>query len=330
VAIAATRFHHVANGTATTQLIEAAGIPGSWSIWADPLHEGPVPAGLTDSQLLDVRARYLGGPDGGAVDPVNDLREWRMAIERYSAYDELILWYEHDLFDQLNLIQVLSWICARVPAEKEISLICIGSFPDRPAFKGLGELEPDELASLLPEREHVGAAQFRLADRAWQAFRQPTPEALDALRRTDTTALPLLAAALTRLLEDYPWTGDGLSRTERQLLRLAAAGVDNLASAFPRLHASENAYYVTDVSLSALAEDLAAGSQPLLTLGPAAAGDQPLRRSIALTDAGGAVLAGAQDRLALAAIDRWIGGVHLRADAPVWRWDDVEARVRQG
>src|SRR6266481_4155388 len=29
------RFHHVANGTCTTRLIEAAGIPGTLSIWAD-------------------------------------------------------------------------------------------------------------------------------------------------------------------------------------------------------------------------------------------------------------------------------------------------------
>lgn len=322
----ATRFHHVANGTATTQLIEAAGIPGSWSIWADPMYEGPVPGGLTDSQLVEVRTRHLTAGDTD-VDPVNDLREWRLAIERYHSYDELILWYEHDLFDQLNLIQLLSWIRDRVPAAKEISLICVGSFPDRPAFKGLGELEPEELASLLPERQHVGAEQYLIAGRAWQAFRRPSPEPLDTLRRTDTSALPYLAAALTRLLQEFPWTNDGLSRTERQLLQLAEAGVGTLAAAFPRLHAEENAYYVTDLTLAALAEDLAGGSLPLLSLTPAA-GSHPLQRAMTLTDTGRAVLAGDRDRLALGTIDRWIGGVHLRDGAPVWRWDAANQRVR--
>src|SRR6266446_9638303 len=56
------RFHHVANGTCTTRLIQAAGIPGALSIWADPLHDGPVPGGLTDEELLDVRSRYHTGP----------------------------------------------------------------------------------------------------------------------------------------------------------------------------------------------------------------------------------------------------------------------------
>src|SRR5207249_2555384 len=109
------RFLHVANGTCTTRLIQAAGIPGALSIWADPLYEGPVPGGLTDGELIEVRRRFLEGPAeptrvawGGtdpARDPMNDLRQWRAVIARHDSYDELILWFEHDLFDQLNLIQ---------------------------------------------------------------------------------------------------------------------------------------------------------------------------------------------------------------------------------
>src|SRR5215831_17385183 len=165
-------FLHVANGTSTTKTIEAAGVPGACSIWADPLYEGPVPA-LSDADLLDVRTRYLAGPGevgstapaGGnpTVDPVNDMRGWRGAIARHQSYDELVLWFEHDLFDQLNLIQLLPWIRERLPANKPVSLICIGSYPGRQNFKGLGELTPSELAPLLETRQPVGDLQYELA-----------------------------------------------------------------------------------------------------------------------------------------------------------------------
>ena len=211
------RLLHVANDTSTTMTIEAAGIPGACSIWADPLHDGPVPGGLNDAELLDVRARYLGPANA----PEHDIRLWRRALERHESYDELILWFEHDLFDQLNLIQLLAWIRDHLPATKPVSLICIGQFPGRPDFKGLGELTPDELAPLLDTRRPVDERQYELARRAWQAFREPTPEALDELRRGDTSALPYLAASITRFLQEYPWTTDGLSRTERRLLELA-------------------------------------------------------------------------------------------------------------
>jgi hypothetical protein len=199
------RFLHVANGTSTTRTIEAAGIPGVTSIWADPLHDGPVPGGLDDDALAAVRAAYH-APSAAAADPVNDFGRWRQVITHHDAYDELILWFEHDLFDQVNLIQLLPFIRAHVPASKTVSLICIGSFPGRPNFHGLGELQPSELASLLPTRQPVTAAQYELAEQAWRAFREPSPEALDALLswskdpQQRSAALPFLARALRRFL----------------------------------------------------------------------------------------------------------------------------------
>ena len=316
------RFLHVANGTATTHLIAEAGIPGGLSIWADPLYEGPVPADVDDDGLLAVRARHLSGGSDDPVDELNDLRMWRAAIANHATYDELILWYEHDLFDQLNLIQLLPWIRARVPAEKVVTLLCIGSFPGRPAFKGLGELTAGELASLLPTRQAVTAAQYSSAQVAWEAFRQPTPESLDRLRHNAVSALPHLTTALTRFLQEYPWTTDGLSRSERRLLELASADGISLAEAFPRMQDGEDAYYMTDLSLSALADTLSRTSPPLLTLTPAE-GEvaHALSGRVALTSAGAAVLAGAQDNVQLRGVDRWLGGVHLLGQGPVWRWD---------
>jgi hypothetical protein len=334
------RLHHVANGTCTTRLIDQAGIPGTVSIWADPLYEGPVPGNVTDAELVQIRSRYLAGASDGptfvawtgtdaSLDPVNDLREWRAAIDRHDGYDELVLWFEHDLFDQLNLVQLLVWIHERLPESKLVSLVCIGSFPGHPSFKGLGELTPEELASLMDARQPVGESQFALASLAWDAFRQPTPEVLAGLRRADTRALPFLGAAIERFLEEYPWTSDGLSRSERRLLDLAAGGSISLSTAFPQMHVGEEIYYLTDASLAAMAEELFRSLPPLLTLAvdPADRGNGTLRGTIALTDVGRAVLAGRQDRVETCGIDRWLGGVHLQQGGPIWRWDQSGKQI---
>ena len=68
-------------------------------------------------------------------------------------------------------MQLLTCIRERVPAGKPVSLVCIGSFPGHPRFKGLGELSPGELATLLEARQQIGEAQHSLAARAWEAFR---------------------------------------------------------------------------------------------------------------------------------------------------------------
>ena len=294
------------------------------SIWADVLYEGPVPGRLSDAELIEVRSRF----HGPSTDPVNDFRQWRAAIEHDESYDELVLWFEHDLFDQLNLIQLLTWIGERVPAGKPVSLVCIGSFPGRPAFKGLGELAAGELAPLLGMRQRVGEQQYSLATRVWAAFREPTPEALDRIRHEDTSALPYLAAAVTRFLEEYPWTGDGLSRTERRLLQLAESNAISLAQAFPRMCEGETSYYITDTSLAEIAKGLSQTSPPLLTLDAVSAeGNRDLRGTVMLTDTGRTVLGREQDRVAMCGIDRWLGGVHLQGHGPVWRWDPARQSV---
>jgi hypothetical protein len=325
--MAVPRYLHVANGSSVTMTLEAAGVPGLRSIWADPLYEGPVPAGLSDDELREVRGRYLGGDV--EADPTIDMRRWRQVIADRESYDELVLWFEHDLFDQLNLIQLLSWIRERLPAGKPVSLICIGSFPGRAGFKGLGELPPQELAPLLETRRAVTTGEYDLAARAWRAFREPSPEPLDDLRNSDTSALPFLAGAISRFLQEYPWTADGLSRTERRLLRLAEPGPMVMHAVFPRMHDDENAYYVTDLSLMALVETLSRTPAPLVTFTGEGNGRNFWRGTVSLSDTGRDVLAGRRDRVTLG-LDKWLGGVHLQNATAIWRWDDQRRRIVPG
>jgi hypothetical protein len=323
------RLLHVANGSCTTSIIEAAGIAGVRSVWADPLHDGPVPAGLSDAELVDVRARFLADPPHhAAADVAAELGRWRAVMADTSSYDELVLWFEHDLFDQLNLIQLLDWIHQSPAAAKPASLICIGAFPGRPAFKGLGELEPEELAPLLETRQPIGPEQYDVASRAWRAFRDSDPRALEAVLASDTEALPFLGPALRRHLEEFPSTRDGLSRSERRLLELADHAPLDLWSGFRRMHEGETAFYLADLSFWYMAQALSKTSPALVALDVATPepGQMP-RGAVSLTDSGRAVLSGAADRVRLCGVDRWLGGVHLQGHGPLWRRDDAQGRV---
>jgi hypothetical protein len=366
IATSTTRFLHVANGTSTTRTLQAAGVPGSASIWADVLSEGPVPGDVSDDRLLELRARYLADDGDRAYHAtLAELRRWRAAIDEVGSYDELILWYEHDLFDQLNLIQLLTHLAQTRPtaarpalasAAPVVSLVCVDSFPGRPRFMGLGELQPGELASLLDTRQPIGDAQYALATRAWQAFRASDPRQIEALIGTlarqdgasgsaaegaaegaagggadgaaDDAALPFLAAALRRHLEEFPATVDGLSRTERRLLELAHDGPIDIWTAFPRLHDGETAYYVTDRTFAQILRTLSGPATPLLAVDIVSqpAGQLP-RGTFTLTDAGRAVFAGTVDRVGRYGLDRWLGGVHLEGAGPMWRWDRADRRL---
>ena len=153
-----------------------------------------------------------------------------------------------------------------------------------------------------------------------------SPLPVDALQRAGTPALPFLAPALRRLLEEYPAQGDGLSRTERRLLQLTALEPVELGSVFPYMHEDERAYYISDTSLAALAHALASTSPRLLSFVREGSPDRPLAAVVTPTDAGRAVLDHRMDRVACG-LDRWLGGVHLRTGGDIWRWDAAGARM---
>ena len=136
------------------------------------------------------------------------------------------------------------------------------------------------------------------------------------------SALPFLAAALGRHLEDYPWTRDGLSRTERRLMTLAAKGPIEIWTSFPHMHDDETAFYIADQSFWEVVKALESTTTPLIAVDVTSeAPDRLPQGTIALTDTGRAVLAARVDRVERCGIDRWLGGVHLKGSDPIWRWD---------
>src|SRR5262249_45426226 len=156
----------------------------------------------------------------------------------------------------------------------------------------------------------------------------PTPQALQDLLSNDTTALPFLGSALARHLEEYPWTTDGLSRTERRVLELASAAPADTHATFPRMHDLESAFYVDDGSYWHVLEGLSSSSPALvkLTTHEQVDGTVP-PGTISLTDFGRAVLSRAEDRVRRVGVDRWLGGVHLSGSGPMWRWDPAQREM---
>jgi hypothetical protein len=280
-----------------------------------------VPGGISDDELLMVRARFLAAHPDRTTEVAADLRQWRDTIDR-EDYGEVVLWFEHDLFDQLNLIHLLAHIGSR-PRSKPVSLIGIDSYPGHPQFKGLGELSPPDLETLFPTRRAVTVEQIALATRAWAAYRSPDPRELEVLLQTDTSALPFLGRALLRHLEEFPSERDGLSRSERRMLEQASGGPAPIDAAFPRMHQGESAYYIADSWFLDRAKDLSEASPPLMQLTITAHTTAALPGgTIALTPAGRDVLSGDADRVKLCGIDRWLGGVHLRGHGRAWRWSE--------
>jgi hypothetical protein len=176
------------------------------------LHEGPVRAGLPLEELSRERAGFIAHAGWGSLsDVAASFASRDAAFRRAGEHDEIVLWFEHDLYDQLQLIQVLDGLSdLRGPP---ISIVCEAEY--------LGSMTPERAAELFALRSPVLRRHFQEAQAAWRAFRSPDPREMEKLR---PQALPFLEAALRRQLQELPWSTDGLSLLERRVLRALERG----------------------------------------------------------------------------------------------------------
>ena len=337
-AAASPRFLHVLNGDSVRMSLEHSDVPGAFAVYAEILHEGRVPPDSGTRAWREVRSRYLASRDYlPYADAMHNLEVWDGKLEAYGDYDEVVLWFEHDLFDQLLLVRHLEWFSRQPPGRTALSLICIGEFPGFEPFHGLGQLNPEQLTSLLGTREPVSPEQIALGARTWRAFTASDPVELNALVRTgDTRVLPFLAGAFRRFLEEYPTLSTGLPRTERQILSLLAAESLTPARLFVAMQRLEERVFMGDTTFWKRVLDLASGATPLVLPDVEPLEEDPSGQlalpngMVSITDAGRAVLAGSADWVRLDGFDRWLGGVHLSAPPGGdvdWRYDRESAEL---
>jgi hypothetical protein len=300
----------VTNGASAVHVLERAGIPGEKLSWDDVLHDGPVPAGLDLATLSTVRARFIADCGWGAFDDARERFRRRDArLQQAHDDDEVVLWFEHDLYDQLQVLQLLDWFGPPLRRPTRLSLICHARF--------ISLSTDDELCRDFDGRVSVTDAQLALGTDAWAAVRAPTPESVIDIVNGETDALPFVRGALVRFLEELPGR-DGLARAERQLLAVVADGWTLLPDAFRRAQEFEDPRYLGDASFARYAQHLAQGAAPLLRRD----GDR-----LALTEVGRAVLEDREDRIRCNGLHRWWGGVRLAGES-LWRWDADRQALR--
>ena len=233
---------HVTNGDVVADAIAASSLDGTTLVWADVLHTGPLEHDLERSRTA--RARFLASCGWGEADVI--AREFEARDDELArSVDDgrpVVLWFEHDLFDQLLLLQVLTALTGADPGQVELVQ----------AHTYLGSLGSSALEELWPGRAAVPRAAFDEAAAVWRAV---CDEDLDSAAALESGALPHLGNALRRLREERTQP----SRTRRQLLGALGPGPRSASEAYLASQSREAAVFLGDAwaygELAALADD---------------------------------------------------------------------------
>lgn len=325
---------HIHNGDCSANKAKQTKLPGEHFAWREALIEGPTPAGLSEAEWRSTRARHLSEAYGVDFQQCEaELLAQQQKLATCAKHDEVVLWFEHDLFCQTNLLFLLDWFGCHSLGDTKLSLICIGAFAGIEKFRGLGELNPSQLASLFPERQEITMTQLSLATSAWRAYCSRDPTDIEKLLDADTSAMPFLKAAFKAHLRRFPSTKNGLGRIENGGLQLVDSGRKSFAEMFPRFQETEPVYGLGDAQFWLALRRLSDAGQPLLTVKRSQNGqehfpsDDHSTTNFDITELGKAVLRGEGDNVLLNGIDRWLGGVYLSGEQNLWRWDDEQQKL---
>jgi hypothetical protein len=328
---------HIHNGDLSANTSKRAAIPGEHFAWREALIAGPTPSGVEGAEWRQMRAQHLSEAYGvDRSECQTRLRQQEEVLSNLSDHEEVALWFESDLFCQTNLLYLLHWFSERQLGNTKLSLVCIGEYPGVENFRGLGQLNPKQMASLFPTREEVSAAQMRLAAAAWQAYRSPDPTAIETLLESDTAALPFLRDALQHHLQRFPSVRNGLGRIENRGLELIHGGLNKFVDLFGKFRDAEPVYGLGDFQFWLAMKQISEAGEPLLAMKNGDDANKELsskeiaKTSFVITRIGQAVLQGRVNFVEINGIDLWLGGVHLSGNNNLWRWDDKNQKILAG
>lgn len=313
------RTLHIRCGNDIMHKLSIAGFTGDFLAFSDPYVQGPVPITTSLEAFVRIRAEFIAGCYS-VPNAYDRLTQEYADLEHARDYSRVTLWFEHDSYDQLILARLLDFFSDPAKRPARLQIISVAQVPGVRIFNGLGQLPPAALRVLWWEFADVAESQLLLGQQVWAGITAPTPQALAALIKSDTPALPTMARALQRHLQELPSTANGLSLTEHLTLQiLAEKGPMNAARLFGwYTNRYEPLAFWGDAQYWLVLSGLADAPRPALTLDRH--GELPNQWHAEITPFGHDLLNNQADWLASNPATRWVGGVEIDSrQALVWR-----------
>lgn len=259
---------HIISGDIAGGSLVKSGLPGEVFVWQDILYDGPRNPGWPDDETLKARAVFLEEATAGGLDRrhiIETLHNQYRKLAEAATDKHIVLWFDACLFDQAMLAHILT--CLLHQGVQEVELLCVDAFPGIKPFHGLGQMKPDQLASVYDNRQPITDTQFRFAARVDEAFATQDCGVLTELSRLTSAPLPWIPAAVARWLLERPDPVTGLGRLEELATAAIRAGCDTPSKIFASVAAADTPpQFWGDITLWAKINSLAEREPPLVKI----------------------------------------------------------------
>ena len=242
---------HILNGDFALKIWEQCGFQGTALVWLETYLEGPLPETEDLDTFRKARAAFLATfeetKEIGFERLCSHLQRMDDTLLTESPQRDVMLWFDSCIFDQTLLMRIL-YLLHGQKSKRRVSLYCSGN----------NCLTAEDFRQGAQGRFCLTAEEIRYGACAWRLFQRRDAEGMKQLAREKKfDRMPAMEKALYRCAEDVP-DGDGLTRTQRQILQLAAEGEKSFREIFTALDRFEEYPFLGDTACQRLLDHLTA------------------------------------------------------------------------
>ncbi|MFY9244069.1 MAG: DUF1835 domain-containing protein [Polaribacter sp.] len=213
---------HITNGDITTEYLKRLNFTGDFITWREMLCEGKTTTDVGSEKFWKTRFDYLKTSYNVSKEKFIDftLKEYRTLCSKKSN-DEIVLWFDYDLFCQINMIAVISWL-KRYRKGRQISLINSGKIIESQKLKGISELSENQIQEHFKNRIALSQDDIEYADYIWQLYCSESPLRLETVHKFNPMSpFKHLHNALEAHLKRFPSIENGLDKVENIIIQTA-------------------------------------------------------------------------------------------------------------
>lgn len=213
---------HITNGDFLTQRLNSLDLKGEIITWREMLCEGKTLTSVGSESFWKARFEFLNKTYKISKSRFIEqtLKEYR-SLCNHKQQDQIILWFDFDLFCQINMLAVISWL-KTYRRHAEISLVSSGRYnPGEETPKSLSELDNQELLSIYGQRKSLSQDDIEYADYIWQLYCSNNPIRLENVGDYQNYQFDNLSNAIAAHLKRFPSIRNGLNEVENQVLKVA-------------------------------------------------------------------------------------------------------------
>ncbi|WP_461532780.1 DUF1835 domain-containing protein [Sinomicrobium sp.] len=210
---------HITNGDDFTSYLKKLKLEGEIITWREMLCEGKTLTEVGSESFWKTRYEYL--HRYYKISKANfieaTLKEYRRLCNQKSQ-EEIVLWFDEDLFCQINMIAVASWL-KKHRKGAQISLVCKKQKKSTPFI--LTNFSEEQLHKLYQSRITLTQDDIEYADYLWQLYCSDTPLRLETFSKFNSSQFPYLTDAIALHLHRFPTVKNGLNELENKVLQTA-------------------------------------------------------------------------------------------------------------